>query len=404
MHPTELAPSADPQAEQGSSGYSTAPESAGSSTSVGSARASTRRPDHAARIRVVLQARLMALLLRSSVRGVFRAWRRLVPSWPKDAQHRSDDELSVASASSVRGRHRREHRRKRGQRQARRPPDRHSSGSDASNEGRKGALGFNKDFPYINAKAACIKCGEGWMPGYWHRRARVHVRGYPTPFDPLADKIMCDGCRNKYPLGPYYFKEYTPYVTKAEVERVRAESSADYVNPAEDAAACFEKYRAEKFNTGAAEHDNREGAADDDWLPDDASAQDILSSVPVYDARAAVRSALAMWVGVVREHTTAAYNYNVQHAQACAEVLPILDQIVRDADAIGSNRLRSRSHWADHVFIPPLGSGHFSMDENFTMSGYTYVSYWARIEEIVKRIKKSEIDRAWSEIESWLCG
>ena len=244
MHPTELAPSASPQAEQGSSGYSTAPETAGSSTSVGSARASTRRPDHAARIRVVLQARLMALLLRSSVRGVFRAWRRLVPSWPIDAQHRSDDELSVASASSVRGRHRRAHRRKRGQRQARRPPDRHSSGSDASNEGRKGALGFNKDFPYINAKAACIKCGDRWMPGYWHRRARVHVRGYPAPFDPLADKIMCDGCRNKYPLGPYYFKEYTPYVTKAEVERVRAESSADYVNPAEDtsAAACFEKY------------------------------------------------------------------------------------------------------------------------------------------------------------------
>ena len=80
----------------------------------------------------------------------------------------------MASASSVRGRHRRGHRRKRGQRQARRPPDKHSSGSDASNEGRKGALGFNKDFPYINAKAACIKCGDGWMPGYWHRRARVH--------------------------------------------------------------------------------------------------------------------------------------------------------------------------------------------------------------------------------------
>ena len=69
MHPTEQAPSANPQAEQGSSGYSTAPESAGSSTSVGSPRASTRRPDHAARIRAVLQARLIALLLRSSVRG-----------------------------------------------------------------------------------------------------------------------------------------------------------------------------------------------------------------------------------------------------------------------------------------------------------------------------------------------
>jgi hypothetical protein len=110
---------------------------------------------------------------------------------------------------------------------------------------------------------------------------------------------MCDGCRNKYPLGPYYFQEYKPYVTKAEVERVRAESSADYVNPAEDAAACFEEYCAEKFKKGAAEHDH--------WLPDDASAEEILASVPVYDAQAAVRSALAMWKGVVRERARASY-------------------------------------------------------------------------------------------------
>ena len=116
MYPIEQAPSANPQAGRSSSGYSTAPESAGSSTSVGSARASTWWPDHAARIRVVLQARLMALLLRSSLRGMFRVWRRLVPSWPIDAQHCSDDELLVASASSVCGRHRRAHRRKRGQR------------------------------------------------------------------------------------------------------------------------------------------------------------------------------------------------------------------------------------------------------------------------------------------------
>ena len=133
-----------------------------------------------------------------------------------------------------------------------------------------------------------------------------------------------------------------------------------------------------------------------------------LSSVPVYDGQAAVRSALSMWVGVVREHAKASARYNYEHTQACAVVLPILDQIVRDADAIGSNRLHSKSHWADHVFIPPLGSGHLQieshMDHNFTMSGYTYVSYWVRIEAIVERIKKSEIDRVWSEIESWLCG
>ena len=128
----------------------------------------------------------------------------------------------------------------------------------------------------------------------------------------------------------------------------------------------------------------------------------------MYDAQAAVRSALAMWVGVVRKHAKASAKYKYDHTEACAEVLPILDQIVRDADAIGSDRLRSKSQWADHVYIPPLGSGYLqiesSMDHNFTMSGYTYVSYWAYIKAIVERIKMSEINRVWSEIESWLCG
>ena len=55
-----------------------------------------------------------------------------------------------------------------GQRQVRRPPDKHSSGSDTLNEGRnfKGVLGFNKDFLYINVKATCIKCGEGSMDAW----------------------------------------------------------------------------------------------------------------------------------------------------------------------------------------------------------------------------------------------
>jgi hypothetical protein len=65
----------------------------------------------------------------------------------------------------------------------------------------------------------------------------------PRNFDPLADKIMCDHCRNKYPFSPYYFPEYKPYVTEAEVERVRMESRADYIDPAKKAAECFENYR-----------------------------------------------------------------------------------------------------------------------------------------------------------------
>ena len=97
------------------------------------------------------------------------------------------------------------------------PPIRRSSGSEASNEEWRGTAGFNKDFPYINAKAACIKCGDGWMPasGYWHWHACMHLPGMPRHFDPLGGKIMCNHCCSKYPLGLYYFQEYKPYVTKA---------------------------------------------------------------------------------------------------------------------------------------------------------------------------------------------
>ena len=123
------------------------------------------------------------------------------------------------------------------------PPSKHSSGSEASNKEQCGTIGFNKDFSYINAKAACIKCGgDGWMPRYWHQHAHRQLPGMPRHFDPLADKTMCGHCCNKYLLGLYYFPEYRPYIMEAEVERVRMESQVDYINPAEKAAKCFEKY------------------------------------------------------------------------------------------------------------------------------------------------------------------
>jgi len=106
-----------------------------------------------------------------------------------------------------------------------------------------------------------------------------------------------------------------------------------------------------------------------------------------------------MWVGVVREHAKASYNYNDKHTQARAEVLPILDQIARDADGIGWHRLRSKSHWADHVFVPPLGSGSLQMADIFSFSGgYTHKNYGERIEEIKKRI----FSYPW--LASWLRG
>ena len=137
-------------------------------------------------------------------------------------------------------------------RHAARPPDRHGSGSDVSNKGHKGAIGFNKDFPFINTRAACVKCSDRWMPRYWHWRTCMHIPGMLRHFDPLADKIMCNHCRNKYLLSPYYFQEYKAYMTEAEVECVCAESSAEYVDPAKDAAACLLRQlphaRVQEFN------------------------------------------------------------------------------------------------------------------------------------------------------------
>ena len=136
-----------------------------------------RRPDHAARICAVLQARLIVRMLRSSVRGVFRTWRGLCKTSLVRAEDRSDDEVSIAPASSWRKRPRRAHRRKRGQRpaRARKPPDRRGSGSEASNKERRSAIGFNKDVPYINAKAGCIKCGDGLMDARILASARAHA-------------------------------------------------------------------------------------------------------------------------------------------------------------------------------------------------------------------------------------
>ena len=75
------------------------------------------------------------------------------------------------------------------------------------------------------------------MPGYWHHGVCMNQCSFTHKYDLLADKIMCDHCRNKYPLGPYYFPEYEPYMTESAVARVRAESSSDYV----DLAKAFDR-------------------------------------------------------------------------------------------------------------------------------------------------------------------
>ena len=93
---------------------------------------------------------------------------------------------------------------------------------------------FNQDFPHYNVRGVCIRCGSGWLPGYWRRQARY---GPPSnrAYDPLADKIICDSCRSAHPLGPFCFPEYYTYVTDDAVRRVQAE--ADTASPAAETAA-----------------------------------------------------------------------------------------------------------------------------------------------------------------------
>ena len=49
-------------------------------------------------------------------------------------------------------------------------------------------------------------------------------------------------CRNKYPLGPYYFPVYEPIVTEAATARIVAENQPDFIDPAEHAAALYKRY------------------------------------------------------------------------------------------------------------------------------------------------------------------
>ena len=214
------------------------------------------------------------------------------------------------------------------------------------------------------------------------------MRGYTRKYDLLAGKTMCDTCCNKYPLSLCYFPEYEPYVTESTAARVRAESSGDYVDLAKAAASCFNDYCKERCEVSAAEH----AAVHANALPDDASARDILACVPVYDAQAAVRSALATWVDVVCVHIAASMVYDEQHAEASAAVLPIISDIVQDAEHVGfMAQGNDPQHWCFTDLVQPLGwdssqTGDF-MPRNWTiyitgiltlLSSYPWLASWLR--------------------------
>ena len=175
------------------------------------------------------------------------------------------------------------------------------------------------------------------------------ARAHATPrhaeaLRPLADKIMCDHCCNKYPLGPYYFPDYKPYVTETEVERVRMESRADYNNPARQAAECFKKYCVHECEEFAAEHaapdvnDPKTNEALDKPLPADVA--------PAHDVTMCVLTSV---VDAVCSDFKVRHVYAEQHKDALAAVGPVLDDILCDAEHVGQvdvcRRPSRHVHW-----------------------------------------------------------
>jgi len=325
------------------SGFETAPESAASPA--GGTEIQAGRPDRARRMQRMLRRREVAWRSSLVLLIFFGLWRGVRRAGAAVRAH--DDDISSVGSSGSRRRGRRggRHRKSKVSRaRSGRPPDRPDYGSDASNEERKGALGFNKDFPYINARAACIKCGDGWMPGYWHRGVRVNQRGFTRIYDPLADKIMCDHCRNKYPLGPYYFPVYEPIVTEAATARIVAENQPDYIDPAQQSAACFEKYRVQECKEFAAER----AAKDVDKEIDGPLPTDV---APAHNVPMRVLTTIVNSVCSDFEQQRV---YAQQHKWALAAVGPVLDNILCNAEHIGMREVgrRSSSHWDLEVAAP----------------------------------------------------
>ena len=174
--------------------------------------------DHQAVMRQV-QARRLASAQQDSkilVRSHFNMWRAVLRA---ARSYRPANNAASVYSDSWRCRHRRGgHRQHRQQQQHRQYHGQHHTRLQSTEPVR-----FNQDFPHYNVRGVCIRCGSGWLPGYWRRQARY---GPPSnrPYDPLADKIICDSCRSAHPLGPFCFPEYYTYVTDDAVRRVQAEA------------------------------------------------------------------------------------------------------------------------------------------------------------------------------------
>ena len=108
----------------------------------------------------------------------------------------------------------------------------------------------------------------------------------------------------------------------------------------------------------------------------------------------------------MRARIAASIAYDKQHAEACAAVLPIIGQIVRDADHAGwcvsYDGGIELPHWRYTDLVLPMGSGYpldiSAMAQGYDACGYSCKSYWQRITEITSRL----CSYPW--LASWLCG
>ena len=185
-------------------------------------------------------------------------------------------------------------------------------------------------------------------------------------------------------------------MTEAEVERVRRESQADYIDPARQSAECFKEYCTQECKVFAAEH----AVPNVDSLPKDASIQDNLQNVPAYDVQVAVRSALTAWVTVARAHVHMAVSktHAERHAEARAAVLPILDENVHDAHHGGSRHNSCPTTWCRADAVPRQGAGYTRMATADDLRGHSWRSFEIRVTEISKRI------HGYLSLASWLRG
>ena len=101
---------------------------------------------------------------------------------------------------------------------------------------------YNRNFPCINVRGVCIKCGDGWMVGSWQRRPRFILLPTNCPdkdFDNLTGKKLCDGCHKAHPLAPHMFSVWQPEVTDETVRLVHQKLEPTYIDPAKSAATYF---------------------------------------------------------------------------------------------------------------------------------------------------------------------